>query len=139
MLKVDHVCIASFNKRKTIAFYQTLGFKVNEEIPFPEENNVVIIMENADGTMMEVVVYDEAKLSLTERATVKEGVHHYGFITDNIKEVYDKLTAQGIKPNLIRTDTDGRRYFFVNSPGDVKIEFIEENPCTEHGISVQVL
>jgi len=122
--KIRHIGIVVKNLEESLQFYKLLGFKIDGQKRVREPSNYVdtllagkdIKLETLnliapDGSIIELLEYEMNKTDVVElleygknRTEEKQtlfgiGISHIAFTVRNIEEIYNKLTARGIKFN----------------------------------------
>ena len=120
----EHVGIRISDKRKGVAFYEKLGFRVTED--FPEHK--ALEMENAAGVRINLIYNGRARLGniLLDERDKYPGVTHPAFVVPSLDVVIEELSRHDISlsegPVVVG---DRRRICFVRDPDGNVVEFDE--------------
>lgn len=126
MFKIHHIDIWINNIEESIKFYKFLGFKKIKQIDEKEKNKKIVLMEK-DKIILEMKYHYN---DTCEHNKVKcEDNKVLGMSISNINEAKlfiekNNLTNEEI---IIKKGILGQKYFIIEDPNGVNIEFIEEN------------
>ena len=123
MKGLHHIAILASSRAETLAFYETLGFKMTQTYVRPERNDEIIFMEHA-GVVLElfISVGNPPRVSYPEAY----GLRHVAFQVADVAAVRDALICKEYSPEEIRRDTfTGEAMFFVMDPDGLPIEIRE--------------
>ena len=126
---IDHVGLRVTDRARSIAFYQSLGFAVDEAEEAPEAKATGLV--NAHGARIHLIynslgLHEDGNV-LLDHAVKLPGYTHVAFIVENLQSLLDWLAAKNI---LI---TEGpmvvghgrRRLCFIRDPDLNVVEFNE--------------
>ena len=120
---LHHIAILASDKKRTVCFYEALGFRVRECHVRPERKDEIVFMEQC-GITLELFVSAGNPMRISNPEAY--GLRHLALRTDDVQVVREKLIAAGYDPEPIRTDTfNGRKLFFVKDPDGLPIELHE--------------
>lgn len=118
-----HVAIPAKNLEASIAFYQVLGFSVEEQYGKPASELRITRMSLEKDFVLELMVHPD---SVSVSFGHKPELQHIGIAVNDLEEVLAKL--QEIGSVAIKPITDGiavRRYAFVADPSGFPVELFE--------------
>jgi LAO/AO transport system kinase len=127
-LRLDHLGVAVKSIAGARGFYEALGMRVSHEETV-EHEKVRTAMLPLGETRIELLEATEAE-SVIGRFVEKrgEGLHHIAVHVEGIDEMFQRLTAQGVRlaSDAVRVGAGGHRYFFVHpaSTGGVLLEIV---------------
>lgn len=124
-----HIGIPTSNLEKSIAFYESIGFKIIVNAPQLEGNNFVFMECNG------VIIGLPQSLDETVRSqagTKGAGdIDHFALFIDDIDDVYEEFQKRGYRfatDGIVYTaawEPKSCRCFMIYGPDNVKIEFVE--------------
>ncbi len=123
-MKLDHIAIICSDRDASVEFYNVLGFEIIKEIKRPERNDILIMMQDADMTELELFV----KAGCPKRLSYPEayGLRHIAFRCENIEQIADRLKEKGYDPEKIRRDSlTGEKMTFAADPDGLPVEIRE--------------
>ena len=117
---LHHIAIICSNE-KSIAFYELLGFTVQNRIVRPEHHDIIVWM-NGNGVTLELFIDS----SHPKRVTNPEanGLRHLAFSVDNMKHMWELIKEYSPEPIRQDSVTD-KKFFFVKDPDGLPIEIRE--------------
>ena len=128
MARIKHIAIRTPDPEKTAAFYQ-------EVFGLKEVGRARTGYYLSDGHINLAILKsrDEGTEGSPRDAPGYAGIHHFGFLVDDVDEVCQKLEAAGAKPMTSRTDvrhaaTPGPRSYYeikYRGPDDQEIDVTE--------------
>ena len=117
---LHHIAIIC-SSEKSIAFYELLGFIVQNRIVRPEHHDIIVWLEG-NGVFLELFIDS----THPERVTNPEenGLRHLAFSVGDVERVW-KLFKE-YSPEPIRQDSvTGEKLFFVKDPDGLPVEIRE--------------
>ena len=122
---VHHIAIICSDYEKSKAFYQNLGFEVNNEYLRSERNSYKTDLSLNGTYTIELFSFPNPphRLSYPEAT----GLRHIAFEVDNIETALQELDAKNIPHEMVRIDEyTGKKFIFFKDPDDLPIEFYEK-------------
>ena len=119
----DHVGIRVSNKEVSIAFYESLGFKVTEE--FPQENALEMVTDDGVGINLIYNANGKDGNLLMDVPEKHPGVTHPAFIVDSLDDVIEQLATLNITITEGPLDLGRRKICFIRDPDGTVLEFDE--------------
>lgn len=124
-MSLIHTCYRILEIDRSVAFYETLGFRELRRVPIGSDATNVFMNLPEDG--------DEPRLELTfnhgrtEPYEIGTGYGHIAITTDDLDTTLAALSTQGIEPERApyTVSNGGSRLCFVRDPDDYRIEIIE--------------
>ena len=124
---IHHVAIICSDYQKSKDFYtQILGLKVLAENYRADRDSYKLDLALADGTQIELFSFpgSATRPSYPEA----QGLRHLAFIVENIAQVCQYLTNQGIDVEPIRVDEyTGKKFTFFSDPDGLPLELYQQN------------
>lgn len=124
--KVHHIAIITSDYKKAVHFYKNiLGLTLEKETYRPTRQSYKADLYLNGEYTIELFSFPNPpkRLSYPEAA----GLRHLAFEVDNIENTFEELDSKGIRPQKIRVDElTGKKFFFVNDPDELPIEFYEK-------------
>ena len=120
---LHHIAILASEKTRTLAFYETLGFRVTACHPRPERQDEIVFMETA-GVTLEIFV----SVGNPPRVSGPEayGLRHVAFSVTDADAAREAVMRAGYLPEPLRRDAiNGKAMFFVKDPDGLPIEIHE--------------
>ena len=114
---MKHVTIHTARFEEEISFYiEEAGLHTVREIHRPERD--IVFLANEKGqTEVEIIRDDEALCSGAVYISI-------GFETENVDKKREELLAKGFCPTPAVEGGGGARFFFVEDPAGVRVQFI---------------
>lgn len=115
-MKLAHITIDTANLEKSVEFYKNVcGLKVNAEMKNGPMH--IVFLANADG---------ETAVELIENKSAPkyENAPSMGFHTADVEKLHKELTEKGYSPTPVISPNPAVKFFFVQDPNGVKIQFI---------------
>ena len=134
MFQIDHVAISVKDIRKSIAFYESLDFKVTDSHISNDGSSRLYTLKDKAGIMLELINYTHYHHAPHHSHNLNTdlhviGVKHFGLRVDYIHKAYAKLKKKGFIPHTrVHAGRLGRDYFFIKDPNGILLEIIEEHP-----------
>ena len=119
----DHVGIRVSNKEVSIAFYESLGFKVTEE--FPEESALEMITDEGIGINLIYNANGKEGNLLMDVPEKHPGITHPAFIVKSLDNVIKQLAGLDIAITEGPLDLGRRKICFIRDPDGTVLEFDE--------------
>ena len=127
MPSLIHTCYRITDIDRSVAFYETLGFREMRRLPIREEATNVFLGLPEDG--------DEARLELTfnhgrtEPYDLGTGYGHIAITASDLDGTLARLAEHGIEPERppYTVSAGGSRICFVRDPDGYRIEIIEHS------------
>ena len=120
---LHHIAILCSDKVRSLAFYEALGFCVQQHYPRPERQDEIWML-SGHGIILELFV----KSGCPERPTGPEayGLRHLALRVTQLEKWVQVLHVAGYAPEPIRQDSfDGQKMTFVKDPDGLPIELHE--------------
>lgn len=123
---IHHITINMTEKEKSFWFYgEVLGLKKLEEADMGD--HYIYYYQLPGGCKLELIEY-RYETETIKAEPVSRGIYrHFALKTDNIEEIYRKLSEneitilEGPKPN----ETLGVKFMLIQEPNGVEMEFVE--------------
>lgn len=118
-MKMAHVTIFSACMEDSVKFYQDIvGLTIVRDMRDNPMHPIVFLANAAGETCVEIVeepakAYQGAGISM-------------GFITEDAQTKRAELEAAGYQPTPMISPGPGTKFFFVNDPNGVSVQFVEE-------------
>jgi len=94
MIKVRHMAIQVKDLDKSLAFYRdTLGLQYVRTRDFSQG----VAVDLTDGETNVALLVPEGESTSTQRAEGTFGLHHIGFLVDDIDYIYNRLKKAGVE------------------------------------------
>jgi lactoylglutathione lyase len=124
-MSLIHTCYRITDIDRSVAFYETLGFKEVRRAPIRDEAINVFMNLPEDG--------EEPRLELTynfgrtEPYDLGTGYGHIAITTEDLDQTLARLSEQGIEPERppYTVSEGGSRICFVRDPDEYRVEIIE--------------
>lgn len=140
--KIDHVGMIVRDMDRAIEYYRSLGIgpfkqhttdtRTNKTIQAePAEFKIKIAMVDISPIKLELIQPVEGRIPQQEFLESRgEGLHHIGFLTDDLDKQVAELAGKGLKVILRvkRTTGGGVAYFDTRNPGGVIFELVQPPP-----------
>ena len=116
IMRIVHITINTADLEKSLAFYQDImEMKIQRDMR-QLGRPIVFLTDSADGTCVELIEnpeqpYNGAGLSI-------------GFHVDDVESAHKLMMEKGLKPTPMTSPNPGTKFFFVNDPNGVRIQFI---------------
>ena len=119
MAQIKHIAIATQDSAKTAKFYQEVfGLKQVAELDGPTAKGVFL----SDGNInMAILDFKNDQVAGVERGMGFSGIHHIGFVVDDVPAFAEKMEKAGAK-RLTPVPTEGRRGPSGAEPGPSNAE-----------------
>lgn len=124
--RYEHVGIRVSDRARSVAFYETLGFRESLDLPAHRANE----METQSGVSINLIFNGEVRpdaANVLQDAPVKwPGITHAAFVVDDLAALQDRL-AQAAIPITEGPIVIGRRRMtlFIRDPDGTVLEFNE--------------
>lgn len=117
-MKLLHVTIQTSKFEDEINFYQTFaGLKIQNDMR-PLGKPIVFLGETADCTCVEIIYNPEADSAGNKYLSI-------GFETDYVETKRDEFERQGYEPTPLLSPAPNVKFFYVNDPAGVKVQFLQ--------------
>lgn len=120
---LHHIAILCSDRARSLAFYETLGFRLERNHIRPERNDEILMLQG-HGITLELFITD----TCPPRPTNPEayGLRHLALGVRHIEALMQKLKDAGYAPEELRRDSfDGEKMTFVKDPDGLPIELHE--------------
>ena len=116
-MKIQHITIQTRVFEDEISFYETYaGMAIQRDMRSHGRN--MVFLADADGdTQIEIIENSEAEPVTCDALSI-------GFHAEDLDALKDKLEIEGFHPMPFVTPMPEVRFFFVNDPAGVKVQFI---------------
>ena len=132
MFSIDHVALSVADMDTSMNFYQLFGFEKFNEWESEDGSLHMVMLRNESNVYLELVYVKDSE-QLPERSKdldldlIQVGVKHIALRIKSVDEMMRYLDSKGIsKYSKIRIGKLGRKYFYINDPNGIVMEFIEE-------------
>jgi catechol 2,3-dioxygenase-like lactoylglutathione lyase family enzyme len=127
----DHVGLRVTDRARSLAFYQMLGFRIDQE----HSTQTALEIVNEAGVRLNLIVNGQATPQgdnvLMDRPEKWPGYTHAAFIVDSILEIQDWARLAGVPITEGPVDWGRRITCFLRDPDSNVLEFNEMRP--RHG------
>ncbi len=127
-MNFHHIALSVKDLSASKLFYMELfGLKFVSEFEKPEKNRKFLILEDDNGTRLELS-QDENPTQLTEDISDKKkiGMKHIAFAVDTIEQFLEKAEKYKIKQlTPIKKGVSVKRYIFITDPDNIPVELFE--------------
>lgn len=132
MSAFHHVAVTVSDLKRSITFYEKMGFKVLTQKDTPEKQKRSAFLAK-DDLNLEMFYYQDFTDNPSTRNSmgnnVKEvGQKHFAIRVDSIDQTRQDLEAKGI---VLESETDigdaGYKFFFIRDPDGIWIEYVEDD------------
>jgi catechol 2,3-dioxygenase-like lactoylglutathione lyase family enzyme len=112
---------------------------VQKIIGMPGAKLRIALVQLPDGTSIELIEYVEPKGATIDLTTCNTGVSHIAFNVDNIRKMYDDLSAKGVKfvsAPVWAPGADGKGKWavcYLRGPDGITFELIERETAKGGG------
>jgi lactoylglutathione lyase len=120
-----HTCYRITDPKRSVAFYEALGFEKRRELPIRDEAvNYFLGIPGEDGPELELTYNFETPDGGYDVGT---GYGHIALTVDDLDGTLDALKQQGIEPERppYSVREGGSRICFLRDPDSYRIELIE--------------
>ena len=128
-MELIHTCYRITDPKRSVAFYEALGFEKRRELPIRDEAVNIFMGLPGDGDRLELT-YNFG----VESYELGTAYGHVAITVDDLDGTLARLAAQGIEPErppyTIRDG--GSRLCFVRDPDGYRVELIERGSDTGH-------
>ena len=143
--RVNHTGISASDMNRSLTFYRDLlrlDIIFDSDIPGNDRLSSVVGMENARGrvvwlragdTMIELWQWDNpiGRALASDYNPSDKGVTHFALQTDNVDELYRKVTDAGYHANTTPQDLGLHKTTYIKGPDDEIIEILEDRATVE--------
>jgi lactoylglutathione lyase len=122
MMELIHTCYRITDPKRSVAFYEALGFEKRRELPIGEEAVNIFMGLPGDGDRLELT-YNFG----VDSYELGTGYGHIAVAVQDIEETLARLREQGIEPERppYTVREGGSLLCFVRDPDGYRIELIE--------------
>ena len=115
-MHIQHVTIHTAKFEEEISFFETFtGLKIITDMR--EFRDMVFLADEEGATQVEIIGEDAPPISCPSFSI--------GFQTHHLEKIHDMLCAAGFTPTPFISPAPVVRFFFVNAPSGMKVQFIE--------------
>ena len=138
MFKLDHIAFSVKDLDVSLSFYALLGFQKIRGWDADDNSLRMALLQNNDNVFIELV-YCKSSTPLPEHSQNYKkdleyiGIKHIALRVKSVEKTLTYLQKKGISKfsdisnkSVIATGKMGRKYFFVNDPDGVILEFVED-------------
>lgn len=132
MYRFHHIALSVTDRKRSITFYQQLGFKEVHHWQADDQSLTITHLRN-DNMILELFCYHDYKPAPdTIHATATDlpiiGTKHFGLQVDSIEQAKDELISKGIAdPDTeVTHGRTGPLYFFIKDPDGILVEIMED-------------
>lgn len=143
--RVNHTGISVSDMDKSLTFYRDLlelEVIFDSDVPENERLSSVVGMANAKGrvvwlragdTMIELWQWDNpvGRPLASDYNPSDKGVTHFALQTDNVDDLYRKVTEAGYHANITPQDLGLHKTTYIKGPDDEIIEILEDRATDE--------
>ena len=132
MFLIDHVALSVVDMETSIDFYKMFGFVKFNEWKADDNSLHMVMLKNNNETYMELVCARGSKQLPNSSRDLdldlfQVGVKHIALRVKSVEEMIGYLNSKSITNySKIRMGKLGRKYFYINDPNGIVMEFIEE-------------
>jgi lactoylglutathione lyase len=122
-----HTCYRIAEPKRSIAFYEALGFEQRRELPIRKDAvNYFLGVPGTDGPELELTHNFETPDGGYDVGT---GYGHIAVTVDDLDGTLERLAAEGIEPERppYSVREGGSRLCFVRDPDGYRVELIERS------------
>ncbi len=121
----EHVGIRVSDRDEAVAFYEQLGFRLEEDLP----EHRALVMATTGGTKINLIYNGRRRAAasniLMDESDKHPGVTHPAFVVSSLADAMARLEALGIAITEGPVDLGARRICFVRDPDGNVVEFDE--------------
>jgi len=124
-LAVHHVCVAVTDLERSVAFYESLGFRRAATFGPPDGSRTIVQLTLGEG-MVELISYRDGVEVPTPAAGPVAGLKHIGLSTGDVRVTLTQLEAAGVvEPGIPVSETgSGITMAFFTDPDGTIIELL---------------
>jgi methylmalonyl-CoA epimerase len=140
--KIDHIGVIVRDLDKGVKYYQSLGigpfeplnrFVASREIPGKTNGNIKLKIRLANMGQVKVELIEPVAGESPQKEFLEnngEGIHHLGFVVDDLDKEVAKLAKKGIKVSYRAKflPSGGAVYLETNRIGGITLELIQLTP-----------
>lgn len=116
-MKMVHVTINTADLEKSLAFYQEIvGLKIQTDMRQKGGMPIVFLGNGQESTCVELIENKEQPYSGSGLSI--------GFHVDDVDAMHKWMEEQGLQPSPVISPDSKSKFFFVNDPNGVSIQFI---------------
>ena len=131
MFSLDHIALSVVNIEKSISFYKIFGFNKFNEWSSDDGSLRMVMLKNGDEVYIELVHCTNSKQlpdasKNLDSDMFQVGVKHIALRVESVVETIDFLEHNGIfNYSNVLMGKLGRKYFYINDPDGIVLEFID--------------
>jgi len=133
MFSAHHTAISVTDIKRSILFYENIGFSVVMQWQ-AEDKSLKIVHMKLKGMLLELFCYASPKGDSVQNQTLemglkKIGVKHFGLRVDDIEVARRQLIEVGLIDDSVAV-TKGRtgiEYFFIRDPDGLFVEIVQDD------------
>ncbi|MCR5754627.1 MAG: VOC family protein [Acetatifactor sp.] len=116
-MTIQHITIQTAMFEEEIEFYEKfVDLKIKTDLR-DKGQNIVFLADDEGGSEIEIINVPEADLIKCQTVSI-------GFHAQNLDELYAKLQKEGFVPTPFIEPVPNVRFFFVNDPAGLRVQFI---------------
>lgn len=116
---LHHIAIIC-SSEKTLAFYESLGFKEFKRL---DRGYDIIVWMKGNSATLEIFIDPTHPAHVTNPEAY--GLRHIALTMENLEEECERLKSVGYEPESIRITPDGKKMTFVKDPDGLPVELRE--------------
>jgi len=131
MFKIHHIALSVKNIKISYNFYKIFGFK--KVLDWKSDDwNLEIMHLKLDDFILELFCFKNSNEILEESKNLQTDllriwVKHFWLKVDNLEKIKEKFIKENIAKDIeIKLGRTGIKYFFINDPDWILLEFVED-------------
>jgi len=132
MFKIHHIALSVKNIKISYDFYRIFGFE--KVLDWKSDDwNLEIMHLKLDDFILELFCFINSNEILEESKNLQTDllriwVKHFWLKVENLEEIKEKFIKENIAKDIeIKLWRTGIKYFFINDPDWILLEFVEDN------------